>query len=439
VIATLAMLAFGAAQWLRNTHEHDGRGPAALAAVAVWLLVMLVGADLLSRLARRWFRDRASRWTTAFRERRPQIFLALASLALSLIGAEAATRFWLPTPPLEWIGGATTGDAESNFCEFDPELGWRGIANRSGTIARAGSRVSVKQNSAGFRDIEHDPHSPNTSRLVLLGDSFSWGCGVEQNDVASARLRRLVPDVEVYNLGVCGYGTDQSLLNFERWADEVQPAAVCYLFFANDLTDNRSRGNHGRAKPFFTLADGRLRRERMLTTAELAADTDRSLGKKPSSPAALVRHPLLSAVWAVDYYGSPHSVLYRQFRRANLEWRRRQAPVNLDDLTAALVLEMKRQCDARDADFTFALIPDRGAMKYADGHEHYRAIREWCSANGINVLDLTPKLQASRTNPYLFEGHWTAAGHEIAAEALARQFRAATTQLGDSAKAASVR
>ena len=55
-------------------------------------------------------------------------------------------------------------------------------------------------------------------------------------------------------------------------------------------------------------------------------------------------------------------------------------------------------------------------------------MREFCAAEGITFLDLTADLQAALSaghNVYFpDDSHWNAAGHEIAAAALARLLRA---------------
>jgi hypothetical protein len=423
ICATSALLVYATARWWLAESVRDRRGAAALVAVVVWLLVLLVAMRCAWVVTRRLFPSAAAVLTGKLPSLRPRIVLACGSLFISLVAAEFVVRCWLPTAPLEWVANGTSGerqpDWEQTLCEFDPVLGWRGVPFRRGEFAIGGVNVSVAQNSDGFRDVEHDRSADRERRLVLLGDSFLWGAGVGQDETVSARLRHRLDDVEVYNLGVCGYGTDQSLLSFERWGNIIQPTVVCYLFFANDSTDNQSCTSHGHAKPCFTLVDGEPRLQNVPLAREAADAADAEQPADSTSPVALAMHPLRSVILAMDYSVSPHSVLYRHARRANLEWRRRQPPMDLDPLTAALILKLRARCDERRADFVMALIPDRGVMKYSNGPEHHASVRAWCAANQIDCLDLTPDLLASPANPYLFEGHWNATGHGIAADALA--------------------
>ncbi|HEX6738597.1 MAG TPA: hypothetical protein VF310_10010, partial [Vicinamibacteria bacterium] len=56
-------------------------------------------------------------------------------------------------------------------------------------------------------------------RVVMLGDSIAFGTGVADGQTFAHRLGELDPGLEVVNLAVPGYGTDQSLLRLEREAE----------------------------------------------------------------------------------------------------------------------------------------------------------------------------------------------------------------------------
>lgn len=84
--------------------------------------------------------------------------------------------------------------------------------------------------------------SPGTVRLVFLGDSFTFGEGVRDEDTYPARtaalLRQQHPHApsrfEACNLGVGGYNTTQSLWLLENLGLKVQPDAVVLGYVLND-------------------------------------------------------------------------------------------------------------------------------------------------------------------------------------------------------------
>jgi hypothetical protein len=426
----LATLVYALVQWRSGESSRDRWGAPALASAAAWLLVVGLLSRLLVWSARRVAPSLYCRLQQRVWAVRWKLLPMFASLTFSLAAAECGLRRWLPTPRFDWLhDGLVTGydqnDWQTSFCEFDPELGWRGSPNRRGWFTRPTFRVWVEQNSAGFRDIEHDPSHPSAQSLVILGDSFAWGFGVEQNETVTSQLRSRLRDVETFNLGVCGYGTDQSLLNLDRWSDTHPVSRVCYLFFANDLADNRRSFQHGHSKPMFSFVGGELKLATVPTrdesnSARRAAHGDSDF---PPSPLQMLPHPGLSIRRAADYYISPRSVLYRHIRQVGKTSTGDPSVVSFDALTQSLVLEMKRVCEKSHAEFTLALIPERTVMKHADPAAYFAPVREWCRDYGIDCLDLTGSLVLTPDPPYLEEGHWNPIGHRVAADAIAEHIR----------------
>jgi hypothetical protein len=87
----------------------------------------------------------------------------------------------------------------------------------------------------------------------MLGDSFTYGIGVADDETFSARLEALDPRLEVLNTGVNGYGTAQELLLLRDQGLALRPDVVVVVFFWNDLGNNYKQ-------PFsrFVLKDGAL-------------------------------------------------------------------------------------------------------------------------------------------------------------------------------------
>jgi hypothetical protein len=81
-----------------------------------------------------------------------------------------------------------------------------------------------------------------TVRLVFLGDSFTFGEGVRDDDTYPAQTAYLLqqhyptpsPHFESFNLGVGGYNTSQSLLLLERIGLDALPDCVVLGYVLND-------------------------------------------------------------------------------------------------------------------------------------------------------------------------------------------------------------
>ena len=181
--------------------------------------------------------------------------IAAGSLLAALLAAEIGARLWLGR---DFVQGAWVGPPQALCGRFDAELGW---ANREGSSARVvGSAVGaydVAINSRGCRGPERDYAKPEgTVRIALLGDSTAWGWGVD-GEQAFARLveRALGPDVEVINLAVPGYATDQELLVLESEGRRYEPDIVLLALVHNDLWASRFPEYQGMGKPHFTVAE----------------------------------------------------------------------------------------------------------------------------------------------------------------------------------------
>jgi len=126
------------------------------------------------------------------------------------------------------------------FFISDPVLGQRLAANYDGWFAG----VPAHTNSLGFRDTREYslPKAPATFRILVLGDSVTFGHGALYETsypfILEQRLRDWRPDVkwEVWNLGVPGYNTAQELAYLNEVGASYQPDLVIVGFFLNDFT-----------------------------------------------------------------------------------------------------------------------------------------------------------------------------------------------------------
>lgn len=93
----------------------------------------------------------------------------------------------------------------------------------------------VQNNSLGYRDRELPVTKPEgVRRVFVLGDSVSWGKGVEADSRFSGLLDRRWPGVEVHNLGVEGSTSIKVVRTLERFAS-YEPDLVILQASGNDL------------------------------------------------------------------------------------------------------------------------------------------------------------------------------------------------------------
>lgn len=103
--------------------------------------------------------------------------------------------------------------------------------------------VNVKTNSFGMRGPEISIEKPaGTYRIALLGDSFTFGWGVKE-DECFARIfeknlidsKKLGDKVEVLNFGVPGYSTFQETARYINDQNKFNPDAIVIYFVDNDF------------------------------------------------------------------------------------------------------------------------------------------------------------------------------------------------------------
>jgi hypothetical protein len=365
--------------------------------------------------------------------------LAAASCAITLVVLEAVLH-WLPA----WSRG--THDARFAFSPYRPD-GPLGFSLRPGVRVRHADRdfsVSVAVNALGMRGPERSASRPaGTARILLLGDSFSFGWGVEQDETFAARLERVLTErvgpVEVLSAAVPGWSTDQHYIYLRTRGLALEPDLILLATGENDLTElslNR-----------LTLGDDRLpvRVEPMWRMID-ATGRMRYLG---SGRAALPRAPWPGETWLQD-----HSLLYHwlRFRLAKASAAvavRRALPsapgwlssdpdlaigrVSPDDLQRALAVSpgfrlryclflveaMEREARARGIPLRILLVAHSGETRPAD--PVLAGLHTACAARGGACFDSARVISAAETAQFTFahDSHWNREGHRRVGEALA--------------------
>jgi lysophospholipase L1-like esterase len=193
--------------------------------------------------------------------------LALLGVSLGLVLVETMLRTFYPQ-----YGGKEPG-------QFHPILGVSLIPNFEGVHIAYGHEnvTNIHTNSLGFRDSEVQiPKPENVFRILVLGDSMTFGLGVMEEEAFPAVLEDMLNggekakgvQYEIVNAGVPGYGTAQELLQYQLHGPKLNPDLVILAFLAaNDLLDNlcvdqvlsdRTVVHSGSTRPCFALRNGEL-------------------------------------------------------------------------------------------------------------------------------------------------------------------------------------
>jgi hypothetical protein len=128
----------------------------------------------------------------------------------------------------------------------NPEIAHEHIPGTGGTYMG----VPVAINSAGLRDREYPPQKPpGMTRILMLGDSVTFGWGVRIEETPSKLLEDLLnsglasPRYEVINSGVGNYNTAMEAAYFLDSGQALKPDIVVLNYFINDAEPTPARKN----------------------------------------------------------------------------------------------------------------------------------------------------------------------------------------------------
>ena len=179
----------------------------------------------------------------------PSLMLVLGGVVVLKVGPVREMFWrWLPIYVQE-PGHEHTG----HFYRYDQRWGWRNVAGWKATTLD--QKLTI--NSQGLRDREYPYAKPaGTRRLLVLGDSFTWGYGVADDEIFTEVLERRFENNqlnwEVLNTGVSGWSTDQEYLFLTDEGFRYQPDLVLLAFYTfNDPKEVVASDQYGLSKPVF--------------------------------------------------------------------------------------------------------------------------------------------------------------------------------------------
>jgi lysophospholipase L1-like esterase len=146
---------------------------------------------------------------------------------------------------------------ESGYCLYHPTRGWALKPNINDM--KVYDNKVLNSNSRGIRGTAEYSYTKNPSktRILVLGDSFTFGEEVSDNETYPCNLQQLLPNTEIINFGMRGYGHDQMLIYLQEEGIKYEPDVVILGFLTPDTTRNMLMFRDY-AKPKFILAHGQL-------------------------------------------------------------------------------------------------------------------------------------------------------------------------------------
>ena len=179
-----------------------------------------------------------AKYEAAARRAKRVVFAAIALLLCVLFAGalgEAALRLFLPQQE------SMRFFASSERYGFELKKGY----HQEYGYPNEGFVMDVRTNSLGLRDREYDPGELSRSgglRVLLLGDSFAFGQGVNMQDHYGTKLEAILRgtglETTVIKGGVPGWGTLQETRYAEDHFEIFRPDFVVITFCGNDPGDD---------------------------------------------------------------------------------------------------------------------------------------------------------------------------------------------------------
>lgn len=281
------------------------------------------------------------------------------------------------------------------FDVHDPSKGWSSKPNIRDM--KVFNNKILNTNSKGFRGKKDYPYikSKDKLRILILGDSFTFGDEVSDDETYSHYLQEMLPHTEVINLGVHGYGHDQMLILLKEEGVKYEPDIVILGFLPMDMPRNMLKFRDF-AKPQFVLIRGGLR----LT------------GTPVPRPEDILRwdwvRPRILDIYSIFRYKLKAStgVLEKEKK----------------DVTTAILMDMIEVIQGIHAIPILVNIPNGGEIFAPPGISDDEAYM-------FSLCALNKKAECFNTKPYFAErlakgesfkvvGHWDPAGNRTIAEAI---------------------
>ncbi|RLB83633.1 MAG: hypothetical protein DRH17_01815 [Deltaproteobacteria bacterium] len=358
------------------------------------------------------------------------LLIVCGSILLFLLGAEGTLRILYPKAL-----NVHYNFPHGFFCKRDPLLGWIGQPNISGVMSYPAEDMDdlhVVMNTEGFWDRTHKtPKSPGVKRLLFLGDSFTIGWGIRQEERFTNIIKdRLSADCEVINMGMWGYSTDQELLVFTEKGLKYRPDVVILVMFLDDLFCSR----------LFSVNDGIYIKPKFA----LSPNDDLELCNVPV-PDNHGRSVLLNMVLTRFYKLRNRLEMGVEFDRRG--WLSVFDKAYLKQkgyyLSLRLLSEICAVAKGHNMKFLVVIVPWKDQLRahpiYAAKNGYagippgrldfslpQRVVTLFCEKMGIPVLDLLPVFKEHDCPERLFfkhDCHWTKAGHRLAAEQILAYLR----------------
>ena len=302
---------------------------------------------------------------------------------------------------------------------YDETKGWfHAPSTKAESFLGGPDRGMVGINSVGLRGEEPRSDSVETTRVLVFGDSYVFGVGVDEEHLLTTHLERLFEPhfsdgVEVVNMGMAGYSTDQELILWRELGSSLAPDIVILVVCDNDyLANSENFAWRQYYKPYFDIDDEDRLHLRNVPVPQLSRFQRFKLwlGRE-------------SNVWNFVRSRESENPVVNGFLQA-FQVDVSRPPRRPYRTTRALVKTFAEEVRSAGGWLLVASTGRRGENPAA-----FATLAPVLESDGIDGLDLFPVLEEARTREpdryWDFPGdtHWNRDAHELAAQEIFQYLR----------------
>jgi len=401
------------------------------------------------------------------RNRKFKLVAVLLALTVFFVIPEILVRLFSSTDQTSYTAIKFGADANSEkLFVKDPELHW--VLRNDADVPFLGQQAIT--DARGFRVAKQREEAADSSHILCVGDSTTFGWGVAGPNIFPAILEKSLarrnPEAHwvVHNAGVPGFSSHQMRQMAERWVPQLKPKVVVICIGNNDAWPARVsdleaqqgglasgvagllgksaflswaagllRGSEEPENPMYFADDSvpRVSDDEMASNIEAVVALAKEHGARPmilGAPANLHFPPrnmneeihkhralgdsISAKIEARDVAGATKladDALAKDPDHIYLQW--------LRAMVTALIVDPERGRDELEKVFQQHRFPDRARRTY---RERQRAVAEAAAVPfaDVNVLFLAGRKPKDAQKLYLDWCHPTASGHRIMAQQL---------------------
>jgi len=350
------------------------------------------------------------------RSKRGALFLvSIAATGLVLILVEGLASW---TYSLEKAWAASQPERpERAHSQYDSELGW---VNQPGVHVSDlyGPGKDFTTNARGFRAQGEyaETAPPGFRRVVFLGDSFTMGYGVGDDETFPSVVERLEPSIQAINMGMGAYGVGQDYLWYQRDGRVLHGDLLVFALISHDFV-RMTLSYYMAPKPILAATEGKLQVHGVPVPRtdgwERAAKFARQLG------------------WRLDVMKALRLLL--RPLTAGVAARPDSRPKKFEPVARAIFATLAEQARARGTGLLLVHLPSRSEL-LGDEPDLGPWMQQLGHTLGIPCVALRPFFEArwksgAGERLYLPNRHYSAEGNRLVAEALLPAIQAALARL----------